>query len=954
MLLLTYGLGLIGVFLEHTLAQSVPSFSKNVSDCPGYSLHTLQESNTGLTAQLSLAGPACNAFGTDYQNLTIQVTYETDTRLRVRIADSENNQYTIPESVISRPAAPAISFTNSSDLIFNFEPSPFAFWITRRSGPNSAPLFDTRLSALPETPIPPVITGDESTALDGFSLVFEDQYLQLTSSLPHDTNIYGLGEVIASSGFRRNVAVSGGSIQTLWARDAGDPVDANFYGNHPVYLEHRFNETINEAQSHGVFLFSSSGGDIMLLTPPNAKQSLVQYRMIGGILDFYFFSGPSPVAVIEQHGALVGFPSWIPSWAFGFHQCRWGYASLNETMEQVQAMRAANIPLEVMWNDIDLYHAFRDFTSDPVSYPGEEMRAFIRELAANNQHYIPILDAGVPHATNTSDVYDPYTRGHELDVFVKNPDSTEYIGQEWPGYTVFPDWFANATQQWWTEALKNWSDGGVEFSGIWLDENEASSLCQGSCGTGADLNDTSIPSVLPGTPGNPVPDYPECYNSSISGPSGNITINGTLTCTNSSALVGLSARGLGAGAQTGIDINAPPYAIHNGNGDLSDHTLATNATHAGGIVDLDVHNMWGLMEGKATHLALQDLQPGKRPVIIARSTFPSSGKWAGHWLGDNFSTWQSLYYSIQGILQFQIFNIPFVGADTCGFHGNTDEELCNRWMQLSAFVPFFRNHNQRGAISQEPYRWDSVANASRTAISIRYSLLPYWVTLFANASMRGTPPIRALWYEFPTEPELFAIDQQFLVGADILVTPVLSPNISSVEGIFPGRGQVTWRDFYTHAVVKASNGTATLSAPLGHINVHIRGGAALLMHAKPAYTTTESRAGPFSLLVSLESHSNAFGTAYLDDGLSNPPAESRNVIFSATANELKISSCGNFIVGQKLEALTILGVTNKPSKVSAGGKNLQSSNWGYLPDVQELVISGVSVDLNGAETTIAW
>ena len=59
--------------------------------------------------------------------------------------------------------------------------------------------------------------------------------------------------------------------------------------------------------------------------------------------------------------------------------------------------------------------------------------------------------------------------------------------------------------------------------------------------------------------------------------------------------------------------------------------------------------------------------------------------------------------------------------------GNTDEELCHRWMQLAAFTPFFRNHNIRGAIPQEPYRWDSVAHATRAATAVRYALLPYWV-----------------------------------------------------------------------------------------------------------------------------------------------------------------------------------------------------------------------------------
>ena len=166
-------------------------------------------------------------------------------RLHVNIFDTDNRQFIIPESVIARPTPPSASHSKTSDLVFNYDSSPFAFWITRRSDPHATPLFDTRITSLPQTPIPP-ISADNSTALDGFPLVFEDQYLQviliwsvwcnpiwlglqLASALPLGTNIYGLGEVLSSSGFRRAIGTNGdnGTIQTMWARDIADPIDQN-------------------------------------------------------------------------------------------------------------------------------------------------------------------------------------------------------------------------------------------------------------------------------------------------------------------------------------------------------------------------------------------------------------------------------------------------------------------------------------------------------------------------------------------------------------------------------------------------------------------------------------------------------------------------------------------------------------------------------------------------------
>ncbi|VDB95821.1 unnamed protein product [Peniophora sp. CBMAI 1063] len=931
-------LAVSAALLHAARAQGSTSYSLNTTTCPGYELTDVQENESGLTASLSLAGEPCNAYGVDIANLTVLVTYETAERLHVSISDTDQQQFTLPREYFPRPTNET-TVKESSDLSFNYESTPFAFWITRAS--NGDVLFDTRNTSLP-TASTSTLTGEP---LNGVKLVFEDQYLELTSALPRDANIYGLGEAVATSGFRRDV-INNGTLQTMWARDIQDPENENMYGMHNIYMEHRIENSTGESAAHGVFLSSSAGADVLLTTPVGSNTSLVQYRMLGGTFDFYFFSGPTPLAVVEQYGQFVGTPAWIPYWSLGFHLCRWGYVNISETRDVVQSMRDAGVPLEVMWNDIDLYHDLRDFTSDPERFPPEDMRVFTQELAANGQHYIPILDAAVPHTANDTDFYYPFIQGLAQGNFINNPDNTTYIGQVWPGYTVFPDWFAPSVEDWWAEAIANWSASGVGFSGLWLDMNEPSSFCQGSCGTTGNLSDTSQPIPFPGDPGQEVTDWPEGYDVDRWGTSGNATINGTSTFSddNSTALVARSI--FGKRAIENRDLNSPPYAIHNGYGDLSVHTVATNATHANGFAELDVHNLFGYMEERATHLALLKNNPSQRPFLISRSTFPGTGHWSGHWLGDNFAKWTYLRYSIQGVLQFQLFGIPMVGADTCGFIGNTDEELCTRWQELSAFYPFYRNHNQRGAISQEPYRWDGVAEATKTAISARYAMLPYWYTLFANASTRASPPVRALFWEFPDELELLTVDLQFMIGRDILVSPVTAPNVSTVDAYFPGSKNTTWRDWYTHEQVETVSGTTTtLSAPLSHIPVHVRSGSILLLHAHPGYTTNETRSRPYSLLVSLDVNGQAFGTAYIDDGESNPDSNgfisNRTITFSVANNSLSWVAAGDYNVEQPIESVTVLGVVSEVANVT-----IPDAQVTYDTNVQRVNFTNLSVSLS--------
>jgi alpha-glucosidase len=162
--------------------------------------------------------------------------------------------------------------------------------------------------------------------------------------------------------------------------------------------------------------------------------------------------------------------------------------------------------------------------------------------------------------------------------------------------------------------------------------------------------------------------------------------------------------------------------------------------------------------------------------------------------GDNAASWQSLAQSLPQILSYGLQGIPMGGADT-GFSGDISEELCARWVSLSAIAyPFARSHSDLHSRHQEPYLWPSVLKAAKKSLEMRYKLLSYFYTLHRIASENGMPVMRPLWVNYPRDGSTHEIDRQVMLGEAFLVTPVLEEGVEKVKGYFPS-GTV-WYDMF--------------------------------------------------------------------------------------------------------------------------------------------------------------
>ena len=288
---------------------------------------------------------------------------------------------------------------------------------------------------------------------------------------------------------------------------------------------------------------------------------------------------------------------------------------------------------------------------------------------------------------------------------------------------------------------------------------------------------------------------------------------------------------------------------------------ARAATHA------EMHNVYGMLNSRATYEGLRRLDPDQRPFVLTRASYAGGQRYAATWTGDNVSSWGHLHLATAMLVNLGLSGFGLAGDDIGGYTGDgPSPELLTRWVEVGAFNPIFRDHAGKGKPPQEPFVGpaDQVA-IRRHYIEERYRLLPYLYGLAEQQSRTGLPIMRPVFLEFPEVlargEQLGGTSDEFMLGPDLLVAPASdgqSPVAYRVS--LPGPG---WYDYWTGT--RLDGAVATEVPRLERLPVYVRPGA-ILVRQPLVQSTGERPEGPLELAV--YPGPDCHGELYFDDGRS--------------------------------------------------------------------------------------
>lgn len=535
-----------------------------------------------------------------------------------------------------------------------------------------------------------------------------------------------------------------------------DDDSVTYYKTIPFYV------ALKEEATYGIF-FDNSFRSYFDMGKEMGDR--IFFGAIGGQIQYYFIPGENIKEVVKNYTALTGRMEMPPLWSLGYQQCRFSYFSQEEVRELVKTFEEKDIPLDVVYLDIDYMDGFRVMTFKTPNF--DDAAGLISDLKEKGIRTITIIDPGV----KVDEEYDVFKRGKEGNHFTKKLDGEMFIGAVWPGDSAFPDFSNKDCREWWKSELKKFiSEHGMD--GIWNDMNE-----------------------------------PCVFNND----------HKTMleTC------------------------------LHNSDNGVIEHK--------------EFHNRYGFEMSRCSKEAQEELHPNERGFSMTRATYAGGQRYSSVWTGDNMSLWSQMRMSISMNANLGISGFSFVGNDVSGFGLDSSEELFIRWMEMGPFIPIFRNHSNMYTRRQEPWAFGPRAEKiAKKSIELRYELLPYIYDLYYISHKEGLPIFRPMIMEYEKDMNLLNMREQFMLGENMLVAPVLYEGERSKTVYLP---KGSWFNYFTMEKLQGGK-WYKLPCELDEILVFVKEGAIIPTYNKKFRNVKER---PNNILLKVFGE-NAKGFHYNDDG----------------------------------------------------------------------------------------
>lgn len=319
-------------------------------------------------------------------------------------------------------------------------------------------------------------------------------------------------------------------------------------------------------------------------------------------LDVYIITGKDEKDIVKQFRKIIGKSYIPPEWAFGFGQSRWGYKTEEDIREVARRYKEKNIPLSMIYLDIDYMKDYEDFTVDEEKFA--DIKKLSDDLKKDGIHLVPIIDAGVKIEKG----YELYEEGVKNNYFCKDTNGNDFVGAVWPGRVHFPDFMQKETRDWFGKKYGRFIEMGIE--GFWNDMNE--------------------PAIF----------YTEDR------------LQETLD-----KIQELSKSNMGIVEY--FDFTGTVAGL---NGNTGDYTKFTHKMGDKTVLHKDIHNLYGMNMTRSASEAIKEMYPDKKVLFFSRSSYIGAHRYGGIWQGDNKSWWSHILLNFQQLPSLNMCGFLFIGS----------------------------------------------------------------------------------------------------------------------------------------------------------------------------------------------------------------------------------------------------------------------------------------------------